>query len=143
MNTIVLTEEMKRKLKNMYNNRNLKIPEIANLSGVGLSTLTLFYHECFEAGELKPRKAQIALKPRPKVKKESVSSGLPRGQRKSKKFTDEQDQQIAIDYYENDLTIKELQEKWGIWPKQVQRIRREYGWKYPKKTTVPKKWRNK
>lgn len=105
--------EIKNKAIRMYKNKDLTINEIANLLGVSFATITPVFRECFKNGTLTPRNENRALKPR-----------IPR------RFTEEQYEEIAIDYYENGLTRDELIEKWGIHPEHLQQIRNRFASKY-------------
>lgn len=132
-NSIIYAKRLYRTKKDMT------IPEISNLTNISTPSLTLIFRQAFESGELKPRAEKRALKPRPPKGQGTsgyVPSGVGKGGRNKerKRFSDEQEYQIAIDYYENGLTNRQLKEKYNIFPVQVQRIRQKYGKNYPRKT---------
>ena len=125
----MITEEQRTRAIRLYRNRELTIPEIANLTDLSTGKLSDIYREEFKAGRLKPRSKDKAL-----VKYETTGEptrifGVGKGGRNKerKKFTDEQEQQIAQEYYELGFTLGEVIKKWGIHPKQMQRIRTKYG----------------
>lgn len=100
--------------------------------------LFVIFRQAFELGILKPRNENIALKPRVpngQGKSKYIPTGVGKGGAncKRKKFSDEQEQEIAKDYYENGFTLKQLKEKWQIHPVQLQRIRNTYGKNYAPK----------
>lgn len=106
-------ENIKKQALRMYKNKDLTINEISNLLGVSAGFLAKFFGECFRNNTLKPRNENKAMQPR-----------VPR------KFTEGQYEEIAIDYYENGLTRKELIEKWEIHPEHLQQIRNRFASKY-------------
>lgn len=128
-----ISDEQRERAVRLYKNRELTIPTISNLTDISVSELTEIFHEAFEQKRLKPRKELLALKPRtPNGQgKKKEPSGIGKGGRNKerKKFTDEQEKEIALDYYERGLTTAELRSKWGIHPKQIQRIRTQFGTK--------------
>lgn len=119
MPPINLNEETRNKAIRLYRNKNLTLREIANLLGVNVRYLNQVYRAEFEKGTLKPRS--------------ELKVGIKGNNEERRKFTAEQEQEIAHDYYVNDLPVKALLEKWGLHPMQLQRIRRNYGHNYPKK----------
>lgn len=138
MPKINITEETRNKAIRLYRNKTLTLREISNLVGLSEKTLQLFYREEFVKGTLKPRREAFALKPRvPNGQGTSryMPTGVGKGGRNKerKKFTDEQEREIAIDYYENGLTVPQIKEKWGLHPVQLQRIRKTYGQNYQQK----------
>lgn len=140
---IPVTAEQKQKAIRLYKNKSMTIKEISNLTNISESQLSVIFRQAFEMGVLKPRNENLALKPRVpsgQGKTKYVATGKKRGNPNFKpKFTREQEQEIAIDYYERDFTLSGLKEKWGIHPMQLQRIRKEYGTKYGEKPRVKTK----
>lgn len=139
----MIKQEQKEKAIRLYRNKNLTIREISNLTDISEPQLTKEFRKAFETGELKPRKQDKALKPRvPDGQgKKYAPSGVGKGGRnhERKKFTDEQEQEIALDYYERGFNCKQIIEKWNIHPMQMQRIRNTYGKKYGEKGDPRKK----
>lgn len=140
----MIKQEQKQKAIRLYINKTLTIREISNLTNISEPQLTKIFRECFKTGELKPRSQNTALKPKPakgQGKSKYTPSGIGKGGRNSerKKFTDEQEKEIALDYYERGFNCKEIKEKWGIHPMQMQRIRNTYGKKYAQKDDPRKK----
>lgn len=111
----MISPEQRQKAIKLYRNKSLTIDEIANLCDMSVPSCRKIFHQAFDIGVLKPRQSEKALKP--------VTA----------KFTDEQLEQIATDYYENKLTVFELEEKWGVHRMQLQRVRRRFVDKYAKK----------
>ena len=52
---------------------------------------------------------------------------------KKKKYDEDKEREIALDYYENGFGLRDLKEKYGIHPVQLQRIRNKYGSIYGQK----------
>lgn len=100
-----ITEETKLKAVKMYKQGNLKVVEISNLLDVSTSVLYNTFKQYREKGLLQQRQGT---------------------NEERRKFTTDQERQIAIDYYENNLTLKQLQKKWNIHPMQLQRIRDKF-----------------
>lgn len=100
-----ITEETKLKAVKMYKQGNLKVVEISNLLDVSTSVLYNTFKQYREKGLLQQRQGS---------------------NEERRKFTTDQERQIAIDYYENNLTLKQLQKKWNIHPMQLQRIRDKF-----------------
>ena len=126
-----ISDEQRERAVRLYKNKELTIPTISNLTDISVSELTEIFHEAFEQKRLKPRKELLALTPRtPNGQgKKKEHSGIGKGGRNKelKKFTDEQEKEIALDYYERGLTLTEVKNKWGVHPMQMQRIRTQYG----------------
>ena len=119
------------------------LDEICNLLGISKTLVSQICKEEFEKGTLVPRREKTALKNRtPNGQGKDYSpSGIGKGGRncEKKKFTAEQEQQIIVDYYENDMTWAELQEKWGIKSPTMQVLRKRAELIYGKKKTIPGK----
>lgn len=135
---LCITEEQKQKAIRLYRRKDLTIQEIANLTDMSTSKVVLTCREAFKQGILTPRRPDFALKPRVpngQGTTKYVPSGVGKGGRNKerKKFTDEQEQEIAIDYYEKGLTVSQMKEKWGLHPVQLQRVRNKFGAIYGKK----------
>lgn len=126
----------KEKAVRLYKNPNLTIAEISNLTNISTDALAKIYRKEFANGTLTPRHEHSALKPRTpngQGKSGYVPTGKKRGNPSfgsNKKFTHEQEVEIAKDYYENDLSMSQIKVKWGIHPMQMQRIRNEFRGKY-------------
>ena len=131
-------EETKDLAIKLYRKGKNTIPEIANLCGVHTATLAQIYRKCFADGTLQPRRPDFALKHRtPNGQgKDRSPSGIGQGGRSKehKKFTEEQEHQIAVEYYEQGLSFSQIKQKWGIFPVQMQRIRKQYQPIYGMKT---------
>lgn len=132
-----ISEEKIQKAIRLYKNKDLTIREISNLCGISVSKLNIIYRECFANGKLKARSEARALKKR-------TPNGMGKGRYIKKgyhsvngKYTEEQEKQIAIDYYEKDMTNKQLKEKWNVHPVQMQRIRNKYRSIYGFKKNAP------
>lgn len=128
----MITDEQKEKAIRLYHNRSLKLKEISNLTSISVAKLRLIYRDCFESGRLEPRRHSTALKPRVpngQGKPRYVATGMGRGkyERVNKKMTDSLCEMVAKDYYENRLSCKEVMEKYKIFPKQLQSVRKKYG----------------
>lgn len=118
MSRRALTEEMKAEAFRLYKNRSLTVKEIANITNIGYGTLIGLYSRAFKDGTLKYRQ--------------------PEKQDNSSRFTEEDLRQISVDYYEKGLTVKQLEEKYNIKQKQIQRMRRIFGGSYEKKYLTKK-----
>lgn len=119
MPKINITEETRNKAIRLYRNKALTLTEIANLLGTNIRYLNLIYRAEFEKGTLKPRR--------------EIGLGIKGGNAERRKFTAEQEQQIAHDYYNSTCRATEFMAKWGLHPMQLQRIRKTYGANYEKK----------
>ena len=128
---IIISDEQKQRAIKLYKDKELSISTISNLTDISIPELTLIFREAFKNKKLRPRNEQTALKPRPAKGegKKYVASGIGKGGRNKerKKFTDEQEREIALDYYERGLTLGQVVNKWGVHPVQMQRIRNQYG----------------
>lgn len=111
-----IDEQAKQKAIKMYRKGELTVAEISNLVDISVSALNKIFHECVVNGTLKPRQ----------------DTNKNKG-----KFNVEQEQQIAIDYYENGFTFSTLKAKWNIHPVQLQRIRNKYRHIYGIKDNAP------
>ena len=130
-----ISEELRNKAIQLYQNRDLTLKEIAKLVGVCDKTLQLLYREEFVKGTLKPRREAFALKPRvPNGQGTSkyVPTGAGRGGH-NRKISKEMEQEIAKDYYNSNCTALEFMKKWNLHPVQLQRIRKTYGENFSKK----------
>lgn len=131
-----LDEERVQKAIRMYRNKDLRIKEISNLTGISTAKLTLIYRECFKNGTLKPRNEGEALQnrvPNGQGKGAYVKKGREEHFLRLSKFSPEEQKEIAEDYYVNGYSKSKLVEKWGIHPVQLQRIREKFGSVYGKK----------
>lgn len=134
----MISKEAREKAIRLYKHKYLTLKEISNLTGISYATLTGIYKKAFENGTLKPRHEFSALKPRVpngQGKQWCEIKGVGQGGRSKerKKYSPEEEHQIVIDYYEKNLSVKELKEKWGIHPMQIQRMREQFGHIYGKK----------
>lgn len=107
-----ISEESKQRAIKLYRKGELTIVEISNLVDISTSMLYKIFRESRDKGILEPRQGTIE---------------------ERRKFTADQEQQIAIDYYEKDMSKNELVAKWNIHPMQMQRIRNKYKDIYGKK----------
>ena len=112
----MISAEQKQKLLKLYRNKNLTLKDIANLCDISLPSVEVLVRQAVQAGVIKPRDEFRA------------------GRAQTIKFTETELEEIAVDYYENSLTVAQLVEKWGIHPMQLQRVRKKFGEKYGKKT---------
>lgn len=109
----LITPEMVEKIVSMYNSGNYTRNEIANLLNISVSTVSL-----------KMRGRRVP----------GMVYGTGGGYCQShKKYTSDQEAEIAKDYYENGLTTKEIIDKWGAHPVQLQKIRNLFGAQYGQK----------
>ena len=139
---IEISQSTRDRLIYYYSKKGYVLDEICNLLGISKTLVSQICKEEFENGNLIPRRC-TALKPRtPNGQgKKYVSNGIGKGGRncEKKKFTAEQEQAIIVDYYENDFTWSELQEKWGINSPTMQILRKRAEPIYGKKKTTPNK----
>lgn len=136
----VSTEDRQKAIR-LYKNKDLTIPEISNLTSLAIPTLSKIYRQAFDGGVLKPRHEHSALKPRTpkgqgKPRKKGGKVGNPTFG-SNRKFTHEQEIEIAKDYYERGLSNSQLKAKWDINPPTMQRIRNEFRKKYGVKANAP------
>lgn len=134
----MISPEQKQRAIKLYRNKSVTISEISNLTDISIPQLSVIFRQAFELGLLTPRNEQRAMKPRVpngQGKSKYVPTGIGKGGRshERKKFTENQERQIATDYYLHNLTFSELKEKWGIHPMQLQRIRNTYSKDYGQK----------
>lgn len=139
----MISAEQKQRAIKLYRNKKITISEISNLTDISIPKLSVLFRQAFEMGVLKPRAEHIAMKP--KVPNGQGTSRRPKTHEKCgnpnfrPKYTQEQEKEIALDYYEHGFTLAKLKEKWNIHPMQLQRIREIYGYKYAKKENPNKK----
>lgn len=100
-----ISEEIKNKAIKMYRKGEYTNIEICNLLDISNSTLYKITRQHFQDGTLQRK--------------------LPSNTERQK-FTEDEERQIAIDYYENNLSWSKLKAKWNIHPVQMQRIRNKY-----------------
>ena len=117
-----ISELSKQKAIQLYRKGELTVVEISNLVDISVSVLYKIFRECREQGILTARMGT---------------------NEERQKFTADQEQQIAIDYYENNMGKKEIQAKWNIHPVQMQRIRNKYKDIYGIKENAPIRLREK
>lgn len=117
-----ISEESKQTAIKLYRNGELTIVEISNLVDISTSVLYKIFRDCREKGILQPRQGT---------------------NEERRKFTEEQERHIAIDYYENDMSTNKLIAKWNIHPVQMQRIRNKYRNIYGIKKNAPSHLREK
>lgn len=140
-----MTEEQRQKAIKLYKNKNLKVIEISNLTGIPISTLIMVWRRAFESGELVPRREKLAMQPRrPKGQGIKYVRTYEKGKFPHKsKYTPEQEIEIMQDYYEKGFSTNALREKWNIFPKQLQRLREKFRDKYGIKPNAPYVYQNK
>lgn len=107
-----ISEESKQKAIKMYKKGELTVVEISNLVGISTSKLYKIFRECRDKGILEPRQGT---------------------NEERQKFTEEQEKEIATEYYETRITKDGLMVKWNIHPMQLQRIRNKYKGIYGRK----------
>lgn len=117
-----ISELSKQKAIQLYRKGELTVVEISNLVDISVSVLYKIFRECREQGILTARMGT---------------------NEERQKFTADQEQQIAIDYYENNMGKKEIESKWNIHPVQMQRIRNKYRDIYGIKENAPSRLREK
>lgn len=122
MPKISITEETRNKAIRLYKNKNLTRQEISNLTSLSVANLAKIFREEYKMGTLKPRRNDLALK---KLVLNPAMKGKHGGQNKT--YTEEQDRQIAKEYYDLGMTCAQIMEKWNLHPQQLQRIRELYG----------------
>ena len=127
----MISTEQKQKAIHLYKKKSLTIPEISNLTNISLPALSVILRQAFEMGILKPRDVNKALHPRTPNgcgKPRYIPKGFGKGGRNKerKKFTEEEENQIAIDYYVKGLSNTEVKKKWGTHPMQIQYVRNKY-----------------
>ena len=135
MPKINVSEELKNKAIQLYQNKEIKLKEISKLVGLSEKYLQLLYRAEFKKGTLKPRREAFALKPRvPNGQGTSkyVPTGAGRGGH-NRKLSKETEQELAGEYYNSTCTATEFMTKFGLHPVQLQRIRQTYGVNYKKK----------
>jgi len=127
----LISQETKQKAIRLYRNRALSIEEISNLTDVSVPRLNVWFREAIANGELKPRVNKVG-------RGRYVPTGKPRGNPNwqnggQKKFSAEQEWEIAQDYYINGLSQFQVYEKWDCHPVQLQRVRNKYAEQFGKK----------
>ena len=118
--------------------RELTTTEIANLNNMSRSRLMVHLRERFKDGSLTPRTKNALIKP--KLPKTPNKRGC-YDHSKHRKLTAEQEQQLLHDYYELDMTEKQVLAKYKILPRTLPLIRKRYAHIYSgaKKGGRPKK----
>ena len=95
------------KIKVMHQDRENSYEEICNILNLSKKTFKASLTKLYKRGEIKRR-------------------GL-------KKYTPEQEADIAYEYYVEKKTLTQLKEKWGIHPMQLQEIRNTFYGQYDRK----------
>lgn len=114
----IIKPEQKQKAIRLYRNKNLTAKEIAILTNMSESEVYVVLRQAFDLGIVKPREPEKSGKNGVQTKK-----GNPNLVRK---YTNEDMEQIALDYYKNGLSTSALRAKWGIHPVQLQTIRNKF-----------------
>lgn len=118
--------------------KDLTVTEIANLNNMSRDCLMVYLRPMFKDGTIEPRTKREYGKPKP------PKSNRKRGEydhSKLRKLTAEQEQQLLHDYYELNMTEKQVLTKYKIFPRTLQLIRQRHADKYKgvKKGGRPKK----
>lgn len=106
-----MTEENFGKLAELYADKSLKIPQIAELMNLSHPQITKMVRKLVNDGVVEPRSTGFGV---PKVRgqrKVRVLKG-----RNDRKLNQEQEDLLLFDYYINNMTIKQVCEKYGIYP---------------------------
>lgn len=117
----------------------LSVTEIANLNNVSPSRLRTHLRGLIADGKLTSRRSLIASQPKP-----PKASNRKRGEYDHTKFSKiqgETEKQLLHDYYELNMTEKQILAKYKIYPRTLQLIRKRYAHIYSgvKKGGRPKK----
>lgn len=129
--------ETLERAKRMYKSKKYTLTEISNLLNISVNSILKSVIEAIKQGELKA-KSPCACKPRTpngQGKQWVQCKGVGKGGRNKerKKFTPEQELEIAKQYFENGLTAKQVMAQYGVHPEQMQHIRKTYGQQFASK----------
>lgn len=114
-----LSIETKKEIARLYD-RGLELATICNLLDVSKCSVVKVIHKECENGNLSPRKGNFG------------NSRAPNGQAKkyvkkgynpvNKKLDAEQERELLCDYFERDMTYKQIMEKYGLWQHSIKII---------------------
>lgn len=113
----IWNEENTAELIKLYKDKKVMYKDLPQLLGVSNFAMTIKIQELVADGVLEPRNKKIfgikAGEGKPKV----VNKDFQR-----KKLNEEQEQEMLIDYFENDFGYKAIREKYGIYPTSIKII---------------------
>lgn len=135
----MISAETKQLAIRYYKDKRRTIEEIGNLTNINPQYLSAIFREAFKTGELTPRNSQKALKHRTPngqgtwAKTHLTGTGQGNKSNHPTKFSAEQEQKIAEEYYAGGKTVSQIKAEYNIHPVQLQRIRQKYGAEYGQK----------
>ena len=112
-----LTQEDWDKLANLYSDRSLKIPQIAELMGWSYPQITKMVRRLVNDGVIEPRSASFGVTRIKGQRKVRVLKG-----RNDRKLNQEQEDALLVDYYDNNMSAKAVCEKYNIYPNSLHYI---------------------
>lgn len=110
----IISDEIKERVKKLYKQR-LTNQEIANLVGLTAVSVNNIIKPFILSGELEPKKASLQgrkITPKGQGKGAYVKKGYNPA---NKKLSPEQEKDLLIDYFENNMTYKDIMIKYHLW----------------------------
>jgi DNA invertase Pin-like site-specific DNA recombinase len=113
----VWNEENTKKLIELYKDKNIPTTMIPELLGVSSFPVNTKVNQLVNENKLEPRNKSLF----------GIEKGTGKGQYvkqniRTNKLSEEQEQELLKDYFENDLTVKQVCEKYNVWRNSVQII---------------------
>jgi len=106
-----LTQKDWDRLVELYADKSIKIAQIAQLMGLSHPQITIMVRKLVNDGVMEPRASNFG-KPRINGQRKVYQK---KG-RNDRKLNKEQEDALLVDYYENNMTIKQVCEKYDIYP---------------------------
>lgn len=116
----IIDIETKKEILNLYKS-GVEIKMIANLQGVSSATVGNLIKKEVISGELVARREKYFGTHRP-PKGCGRGEYIKKGRNPKRKLTPEQEHQLLIDYFENDMTYKQIMDKYDLWQASIKRI---------------------
>lgn len=113
-----LPQEIKDKVYEMYK-KGFENKEIANLLGISLNSLSVIIRQGVAEGKIKPKRENIFGKTPTRT---GQGKYVKKGYRPHRKLDQEQENNLLIDYFENNFTYKQIMEKYSVWQTTIKRI---------------------
>ena len=106
-----LTQKDWDRLAELYADKSLTLSQIAELMGLSYPQIVKMVRKLVNDGVMSPRSTGFGVSKVKGQRKVKVLKG-----RNDRKLSQERENLLLVDYYENNMTIKQVCEKYGIYP---------------------------
>lgn len=107
-----IPDDIKMQVADLYK-KNITCQAIANLLGISLPSVTKIISQYVKQGILEPKKANFG---KHRLPNGTGSKYIKKGYNPhNKKLTIEQEKELLRDYFEKDMTYKQIMAKYGLW----------------------------